>query len=156
MQHSDEDIAWMRYALHLAHTAQDQDEVPVGAVLVQDKQVIGKGFNTSIQHHDPTAHAEIQAIREASKRLFNYRLPHTTLYVTLEPCAMCAGAIIQARIGRVVFGTRDPKTGACGSVFNILQNSMLNHRAEVLEGVLAMECAQLLRSFFQEKRQVKR
>lgn len=143
----------MRYALRLAQYAKEQGEVPVGAVLVRENTVLGEGYNHSISTHDPSAHAEIQAIRQAALQIQNYRLKDTTLYVTLEPCAMCAGAIIQARIARVVFGTEDPKGGAVGSVFNILENKMLNHRASVTRGILRSECSTLLKDFFKVRRQ---
>ncbi len=148
----DSDTVWMQHALALAHKAKAQAEVPVGAVIVRDNQIIGEGHNRPIASHDPTAHAEIQAIRMATQNDKNYRLTNATLYVTLEPCAMCAGAIIQARVSRVVFGARDPKSGAAVSVFNILQNNALNHRVDLTEGILASECGQILSSFFQEKR----
>jgi tRNA(adenine34) deaminase len=146
------DSHWMQYALDLAHQAQAQGEVPVGAVLVKDQEILGVGFNCPIATHDPTSHAEIQAIRAASKLLNNYRLPETTLYVTLEPCAMCAGAIVHARIARVVFGASDPRAGGAGSVFNILQHPLLNHRPNVTSGVMAAECSQLLVDFFKLRR----
>jgi len=147
------DEMWMRQALDLAKQAELAGEVPVGAILVYENQVIGEGANSPIQHHDPSAHAEINALRQGALNHQNYRLPNTTLYITLEPCAMCAGAIIQARVGRVVFGASDPKTGAAGSVFNILQNAQLNHRVELTSGVLATECSQLISDFFRKKRQ---
>ncbi|MCS5711053.1 tRNA adenosine(34) deaminase TadA [Candidatus Berkiella aquae] len=150
MKESDE--YWMRQALVLAQVAQAQGEVPVGAILVYDNQIIGEGYNSPIQQHDPSAHAEINALRHAGVKLKNYRLPKTTLYVTLEPCAMCAGAIIQARVERVVIGANDPKTGAAGSVFNILQNPALNHRVALTQGVLADECSEFLSQFFRLKR----
>lgn len=146
------DITWMRYALDLAHRANLQQEVPVGAVIVEENQILGEGFNCPIAKHDPSAHAEIQAIRTASQKIQNYRLKGTTLYVTLEPCAMCAGAIVQARIERVVFGAWDPKSGAAGSVLNILEHEQLNHRAIIQGGVLANECGELLKEFFKKKR----
>lgn len=142
----------MSRALELARWAEVEDEVPVGAVLVRDGQVLGEGGNRPIGDCDPTSHAEIRALREAAARAGNYRLPGTTLYVTLEPCAMCAGALIHARVWRVVFGARDPKGGAAGSVFDILGGDRLNHRVEVEEGVLASECAGLLEDFFRSRR----
>lgn len=148
------DEAWMRVALDLAAQAELAGEVPVGAVLVQDNLLIGQGYNRPIQEHDPSAHAEIQAIRQASLLLKNYRLPGTTLYVTLEPCAMCAGAIVHARIARVVFGAFDPRSGAGGSVMNVLQHPSLNHRVNLLGGVLATECAHSLTTFFRARRTV--
>ncbi len=143
----------MRHALGLAMRAAQAGEVPVGAVLVKDGQLIAEGWNVPISHNDPTAHAEIQALRAAGKTLNNYRLLGTTLYATLEPCPMCAGAIVHARVGRVVFATPDPRTGAAGSVYNILQSNELNHRCEVTGGVLAEESSRLLREFFRSRRQ---
>jgi tRNA(adenine34) deaminase len=146
------DSFWMHRALELAVHAAARDEVPVGAVLVRDDAVLGEGWNQPISANDPTAHAEIIALRQAARRERNYRLPGTILYVTLEPCCMCAGALIHARVQRVVFGAFDPKTGAAGSVFDILQSPLHNHRIEILGGVLAQECGELLRGFFQERR----
>jgi len=147
------DQHFMRHALRLAARAAEAGEVPVGALLV-DRQgvVIGEGWNGPIGSHDPTAHAEIQAVRAACLQVGNYRLPGTTLYVTLEPCPMCAGALVHARIGRVVFGAADPRSGAAGSLFNLLDSRELNHRAQVSGGVLAEECGQLLRDFFRARR----
>ena len=142
----------MQQALALAHQAEQQGEVPVGAVLVREGQVLGKGWNQPIIKNDPTAHAEVVALRAAAEQLGNYRLNNSTLYVTLEPCAMCAGAIVHARVDRLVYGAVDPRAGAAGSQFNILQNPSLNHQVEILPGVLALECGQLLKGFFQEKR----
>lgn len=142
----------MRQALAQARFAAAGDEVPVGAVLVRNNTIIGAGHNQPIGAHDPTAHAEIVALRQAAALLGNYRLPDTTLYVTLEPCAMCAGALVLARVAKVVFGAGDSRNGACGSVFNILQSEELNHRAEVSGGVLADECSGLLREFFRRRR----
>ena len=142
----------MGLALGLAHEAGAAGEVPVGALIVLDGAIIGRGFNRPIARHDPTAHAEVMALRDACARLGNYRLPGATLYVTLEPCAMCAGAILQARIGRVVFGARDPKTGAAGSVIDLFAESRLNHHASVVGGVLAEECGSLLSGFFAARR----
>ena len=143
----------MRYALALAARAADEDEVPVGAVVVRDEAPIGEGWNRPIAAHDPTAHAEIQALREAARHLGNYRLPGSVLYVTLEPCAMCAGAIVHARVASVIYGTPDPKGGACGSVFDLLpSNSRFNHRTECRGGVLETECGEALRSFFRARR----
>jgi tRNA(adenine34) deaminase len=146
------DEAFMRLALELASRAAELGEVPVGAVLVMDGEVLGQGFNHPIAAHDPTAHAEIQALREAAQRVGNYRLPGTTLYVTLEPCAMCAGAIMHARVTRMVFGAADPKSGACGSVVDLFSESRLNHHAQVRGGVLGDECGTLLRDFFAARR----
>jgi tRNA(adenine34) deaminase len=142
----------MRRALDLARHAEAAEEVPVGALVVLDDEVIGEGWNQPIVSRDPTAHAEIVALRAAAAQIKNYRLPGATLYVTLEPCVMCAGAIVQARIMRVVFGAADPKAGAAGSVFNLLESSALNHRAQIAGGVLAEECGQSLKAFFQAKR----
>ncbi len=142
----------MHEALHLARQAQAAGEVPVGAVVVRDGKIIGRGFNHPILASDPTAHAEISALRDAARRENNYRLPGCTLYATLEPCAMCVGAILHARIGRVVFGAADPKTGACGSVIDLPAETMLNHHAQFSGGVLADECGALLKAFFAERR----
>ncbi|AJP49505.1 zinc-binding protein [Rugosibacter aromaticivorans] len=147
-----DDELWMTGALSLAREAGAAGEVPVGAVVVLDGAVIGRGWNQPIGRHDPTAHAEIMALRDAATRLGNYRLPGATLYVTLEPCAMCAGAMMHARIKRVVFGARDPKTGVAGSVLDLFGETRLNHHAEVTGGVLAEECGQLLSRFFAARR----
>ncbi len=144
---------WMRRALELADRAEAEGEVPIGALVVRDDVVLGEGWNRPIKADDPTAHAEICALRAAARQLGNYRLPGTTLYVTMEPCPMCAGAIVHARIARVVFGVADPRSGAGGSVFNLLQTPQLNHRAEVTGGILAEECGRRLQTFFQAKRQ---
>jgi len=147
------DRAWMRRALELARHAEASDgEVPVGAIVVLDGDIVGEGWNRNITLDDPTAHAEIQALRDAGRRRGNYRLPDATLYVTLEPCAMCAGAIVHARIARVVYGASDPKTGAAGSVFDVLQHERHNHRVDVTRGVLADESGELLRRFFRSRR----
>jgi tRNA(adenine34) deaminase len=142
----------MLRALELAHHAETAGEVPVGAVVVQNGEVIGEGWNQPIRAHDPSAHAEMVAMRAAAAHLRNYRLPGTTLYVTLEPCAMCAGAIVQARVARVVFGATDPKAGAAGSVFQLLDSTALNHRTEITSGVLGEECGRLLKDFFRSRR----
>ena len=142
----------MKLALSLAAEAGENAEVPVGAVLVCADEVVGRGRNSPIAHSDATAHAEILAIREAGRNLANYRLPNTTLYITLEPCAMCAGAIIQARIQRVVFGAYDEKSGAAGSVVNLFNNHKLNHHAEVIGGVMAETSVMLLQNFFRARR----
>jgi len=148
-----EDEKWMLHALSLAERAQALDEVPVGAVIVKDGELIGEGFNSPIDHNDPTAHAEVLALRNAAKYLQNYRVAgNTTLYVTLEPCPMCAGALVHARINRVVFGAYDPRSGSAGSVFSLLESEKLNHRAEVLGGVLEQQCAEQLRAFFRARR----
>lgn len=149
---SDED--WMREALAQARLAQAQGEVPVGAVLVRDGERVGAGSNRPIATRDPTAHAEVVALRQAGARLGNYRMPGTVLYVTLEPCVMCAGAVVHARVSRVVFGARDPKGGAAGSVFDLLpSDARFNHRVEVTAGIMADESAALLRAFFRTRRQ---
>jgi len=142
----------MRVALGLAREAGAAGEVPVGAVVVLDGEIIGRGFNQPILRHDPTAHAEIMALRDAADRAGNYRLPGSTLYVTLEPCVMCTGAIMHARVARVVYGARDPKTGAAGSVVDLYAESRLNHHADIEGGVLADDCGLLLSSFFAARR----
>ena len=142
----------MRIALEEARKAGEEGEVPIGAILVSEGEVIGRGRNRPIALSDPTAHAEIQALREGGRRVGNYRLPGSTLYVTLEPCIMCAGAILQARVGRLVFGNADPKGGAVSSLYSLLEDSRLNHRVEVTSGVLQAECRELLRRFFHERR----
>ncbi|MRR50157.1 MAG: tRNA adenosine(34) deaminase TadA [Rhodocyclaceae bacterium] len=147
-----DDHTFMGEALDLARQAASLGEVPVGALVVSEGRVVGRGFNQPIGRHDPTAHAEVMALRDAAAILGNYRLPGCTLYVTLEPCVMCVGAIIHARIARVVFGARDPKTGAAGSVVDLFGESRLNHHAEVTGGVLATECGALLSAFFAARR----
>lgn len=147
-----QDIDWMHYALQLADKAEQAGEIPVGAVLVKDNQLLGEGWNLSICQHDPSAHAEMQAIRQAAQQLQNYRLLDTTLYVTLEPCAMCAGLLVHSRIKRLVFGAFDAKTGAAGSVVDLVRHSVLNHQIEVVSGVLAAECGAKLSAFFQRRR----
>ncbi|QTR49549.1 tRNA adenosine(34) deaminase TadA [Candidatus Thiothrix anitrata] len=147
------DETWMRYALTLAAKAAAQGEVPVGAVIIRDGVVLGEGWNQPITLHDPSAHAEMLAMRAAGVAAGNYRLPDTTLYVTLEPCPMCVGAMIHARIARVVFGAFDPKTGAAGSAFDLLTDQRHNHRVSVSGGVLSEECAETLRAFFRARRQ---
>ncbi len=142
----------MHEALALAEHAQDQNEVPVGAVIVLNNKVIGKGWNQPISKNDPSAHAEIIAIRDAAKEIKNYRLLDATLYVTLEPCLMCVGAILHARIKKLVFGAFDPKTGAVSSVFNVLTDSRHNHNVEVQGGILETQCAELLQTFFKQRR----
>jgi tRNA(adenine34) deaminase len=149
---AESDVAFMQRALALARHAQDAGEVPVGAVVVFQGEIIGEGWNQPIRASDPSAHAEIVALRSAASRVRNYRIPGATLYVTLEPCVMCAGAIVQARLARVVFGAFDPKAGAAGSVFSVLQSDKLNHRAETTAGVAGEECAELLRRFFRSRR----
>nr|CAA6824901.1 MAG: tRNA-specific adenosine-34 deaminase (EC [uncultured Thiotrichaceae bacterium] len=147
---------WMEHALKLADRAGDEGEVPVGAVLVRDGLVLGEGWNQPIAHHDPSAHAEIMAMRNAGVKAENYRLPGTTLYVTLEPCVMCSGAMLHARVDKVVFGAFDPKTGAAGSVFDLLKDPRHYHRMEVEGGVLQARCAEQLQSFFRRRRQAKK
>ena len=142
----------MRVALELARQASEHDEVPVGAIVVHDGAIIGRGCNTPISSSDPTAHAEIIAVRDAARTLGNYRLAGCTLYVTLEPCAMCSGAIQHARIARVLFGAADPKTGACGSVVNLFGEARLNHHATVQGGLLAEASSKLLQAFFTRRR----
>lgn len=148
-----DDEYWMQQALLLAEKAQQQDEVPVGAVIVKDNQLIAEGWNQPIQSHDPSAHAEMQAMRAAGKALNNYRLVDTTLYVTLEPCSMCVGAMVHARVKRVVFGAYDAKTGACGSAVNLADAAHHNHIIDVTGGVLENPCRELLQGFFRYKRQ---
>lgn len=143
---------WMRHALTLARRAWEEGEVPVGAVLVHNNQVIGEGWNRSIGRHDPTAHAEIMALRQGGLVLQNYRLLETTLYVTLEPCVMCAGAMVHGRIGNLVFGARDAKTGAIGSLMDVVGHPGMNHQVMVTEGVLAEECSAMLSDFFRARR----
>ena len=150
------DHDYMRLALAQVQEARAAGEVHVGAVVVKDGEVIATGFNQPISRHDPTHHAEIAALRAAAMAIGNYRLPGCTLYVTLEPCVMCAGAMMHARIARVVFGARDPKTGACGSVLDLFANTQLNHHAEVVGGVLADDCGTMLSDFFAERRQQSR
>lgn len=146
------DSVFMRLAIDQAHNAALVGEVPVGAVLIKNGVVIATGYNHPIGSHDPTAHAEIRAIRAAADLAGNYRLPECELFVTLEPCVMCAGAILHARLKRVVFGADDPKTGACGSVVNLFENPSLNHQTEVQGGVLAAESATILKEFFKSRR----
>jgi tRNA(adenine34) deaminase len=143
---------FMQLALDLAREAAKNAEVPVGAIVVKDGVVIGRGSNAPIQNHDPSAHAEIIAMREAAAFLGNYRLVDCTLYVTLEPCAMCSGAVQHARIAKLVYGAADPKTGACGSVVNLMNEPKLNHHCEVVGGVLAEECGAVLSEFFKQRR----
>lgn len=146
------DEYFMREAMSLARSAECLGEVPVGAILVLEGEIVGRGFNSPIGEHDPTAHAEIAALRDAARRLGNYRLPGSTLYVTLEPCAMCAGAIMHARVARVVYGARDPKTGVHGSVVDLFAVERLNHHAEIVGGVLAEDCGAMLSEFFANRR----
>ncbi|MCK5717732.1 MAG: tRNA adenosine(34) deaminase TadA [Thiomargarita sp.] len=150
LNHTDQ--KWMRHALHLAERAANLGEVPVGALIILGNTCISEGWNQPISTHDPTAHAEIIALRNAARHLNNYRLLNTTLYVTLEPCTMCAGAILNARVQRVVFGAYDHKAGAAGSRFDILRDSRHNHEIDCISGVLAQECETCLTHFFKEKR----
>jgi len=150
------DEFWMRHALMLARRARDEGEVPVGAVLIQGERVIGEGWNRPIGHHDPSAHAEIMALRQGGKALQNYRLTDTTLYVTLEPCVMCAGAMVHGRVSRLVYGANDEKIGAAGSQLNIFGHPGMNHQVKIEQGVLAEECAALLSDFFRRRRAEKK
>ncbi len=149
--YSDED--WMRYALQLAERADEEGEIPVGAVLVLDNKIIGEGWNRPIGRHDPTAHAEIAALRQGGETLQNYRLLGATLYVTLEPCIMCAGAMVHSRISRLAYGASDFKTGAAGSLIDILGHPAMNHKVEVTAGVLAETCSSRLSDFFRRRRE---
>jgi len=146
----------MREALLEARRAWAEGEVPVGAVVVKDGVVIGRGYNQPIGRHDPSAHAEIVAMRAAAEALGNYRLPGCELYVTLEPCVMCSGAMLHARLARIIYGASDPKTGACGSVVNVFESAQLNHHAAVEGGLLAEDCGQMLKDFFAERRAVRK
>ena len=146
------DTLYMQMALDLARQASLNGEVPVGAIIVKEGKIIGQGSNAPIGLCDPTAHAEIQAMRQAAAHIGNYRLVDCTLYVTLEPCAMCSGAMLHARIAKLVYGASDPKTGACGSVINLMHEEKLNHHTEVVSGVLAKECGAVLSEFFKQRR----
>jgi len=143
---------WMQKALDLAELAEKQGEVPVGAILVKDDEIVGQGYNQPISNHDPSAHAEIIALREAGQKLQNYRLVDSTMYVTLEPCAMCAMAMVHARVAKIVFATKEPRTGAGGSLYQLLQHSSHNHQIEIVDGVLKDESANLLKRFFKKRR----
>ncbi|SFF35103.1 tRNA(adenine34) deaminase [Paenibacillus catalpae] len=147
-----EDQAWMRLAIEEAKKAEQIGEVPIGAILVKDGEIVGRGYNLREINHDPTAHAEMVAIREACERLGAWRLLDCTLYVTLEPCPMCAGAIVQSRVKRVVYGTGDPKAGCAGTLMNLLQEPRFNHETELTSGILQTECAELLTNFFRNLR----
>lgn len=149
---SSEDARWMQHALEQARFAAEAGEVPVGAIVVKDGEIVGRGHNRNLLDNDPTAHAEIVALRQAAARLGNHRLSGCALFATIEPCAMCAGAMIHARLARVVYGASDPKTGAAGSVLAVLNHPKLNHRVEVTSGVLANKCSEILTSFFQSRR----
>ena len=146
------DEAFMRRALALAESAASRDEVPVGAIVVRGREVLGEGFNQVISSSDPSAHAEIVALRDAAAKVDNYRLPRTTLYVTIEPCTMCVGAIIHARVARVVFGAREPRAGVVCSQASMLDTDFYNHRVDWQEGVLAEESSELMRRFFRDRR----
>jgi tRNA(adenine34) deaminase len=146
------DEQWMRRALELAARAEAAGEVPVGAILVRDDEILGEGWNCPIGESDPSAHAEIRALRAAGISAGNYRLVDTTLYVTMEPCAMCAGALVHARVSRLVFGAADSRAGAAGSVFDIVRSPQLNHRLEVVGGVLESGCRELVQAFFRSRR----
>ncbi len=148
----DNQIQFMQAALEEARAASDAGEVPIGAVLVHDGQILARSGNRTIRDNDPTAHAEIIVLREAARHLGNYRLAGTTLYVTIEPCSMCAGAVIQARVPRLVYGADDPRGGAVRTCFQILSDPRLNHQVDVTSGVLAAECAAVIQSFFSERR----
>jgi tRNA(adenine34) deaminase len=152
MMTHDEDLVWMGEALLLAKRAGLEEEVPIGAVIVKDGEIVGRGWNRNIGLNDPSAHAEIMAMRDAGKALGNHRLPGCSLYVTLEPCPMCAGAMIHARLERVVYGASDPKTGAAGGKFDLLSNPAHNHIPQVDGGCLGEECSRLLKDFFQDRR----
>ena len=154
MPSPEQDQQFMRAALDQARLAWAAGEVPVGAVVVLDGEIVGRGYNCPISSADPTAHAEVQALRDAGQRLGNYRLPGCALYVTLEPCLMCTGAIFHARIGRIVYGARDPKTGVAGSVIDLYAETRLNHHARIERGVLETECSALLSAFFAERRRL--
>ena len=147
------DIYFMKQALKCAQKAYDKDEVPVGAVIVKDNRIIAKGYNKNITSTDTTAHAEIVALRKACKKLNNYRLNDCSIYVTIEPCSMCAGALILARVKNIYFGARDIKAGACGSLFNIANSNKLNHNITVIGGLLEQDCAKIIKKFFKNKRQ---
>ncbi len=151
-----QDRFWMQRAYELAQRSESEGEVPVGAVIVLDNQLIAEGWNRPIQNHDPTAHAEMMALQAAGKKVENYRLLDTTLYVTLEPCPMCASAMVHARVGRVVYAADDHKTGAAKSAFQLLDSTQLNHRVEITSGVMQQECSELLSQFFRKRRENKK
>ena len=152
----EQDLFWMQHAYRLAQRAEAEGEVPVGAVVVTNGDCIAEGWNQTIQNHDPTAHAEMVALRAAGKALQNYRIGEVTLYVTLEPCPMCASAMVHARVKRLVIATKDPRTGAAGSVFNLVQEARLNHQIEVVYGVLEQVASEQLKQFFRQKRLLKK
>ena len=145
-------IYWMQEALNLAEIAESLGEVPVGSILVKDDKTIGQGYNQPISNHDPSAHAEIMALREAGQKMQNYRLVGSTMYVTLEPCAMCAMAMVHARVSKIIFATKEPRTGAGGSLYQLLQHSGHNHQIEIVEGILQEQSSQMLKRFFKAKR----
>jgi tRNA(adenine34) deaminase len=147
-----EDIGWMEIALAQAAQGGQVGEVPVGALVIKDGEIVGRGHNRNLLDHDATAHAEIVALREAAARLGNHRLGGCDIFVTIEPCAMCAGAMIHARLARLVYGASDPKAGAAGSVLQVINHPQLNHRMEVVSGVLADRCSEILQSFFKQRR----
>ena len=151
-----EDHEFMQHAFELAKKAEEQDEVPVGAVLVRDNKIIGEGFNSPITTNDPTAHAEINALRNAALKERNYRLPKTTLYVTLEPCAMCAGALVHSRVDRLVYAAKDEKTGACGSLFDVISTNNKMHRVRCEHGLLSKHSSELISNFFKRRRAEKK
>ncbi|HET9283933.1 MAG TPA: tRNA adenosine(34) deaminase TadA [Candidatus Angelobacter sp.] len=148
-----DDAIWMEQALEQARLAAQASEVPVGALVIRDGEIVGQGHNRNLLDHDPTAHAEIVALRDAAKRLGNHRLGGCIVYATIEPCAMCAGALIHARVARLVYGASDPKAGAAGSVLQVLNHPELNHKMEVTPGVLAEKCSEILQDFFRRKRE---
>lgn len=150
------DLFFMRHALQQAEKAREMGEVPVGCVIVKDEKIIAEGWNQPISQHDASAHAEVMAIRAAGQHMQNYRLPQTTLYVTLEPCTMCAGLMIHSRIQRLVFGASEPKTGACGSVFQVLSDQRHNHQIEVQGGIMQEACVEMIKRFFAERRRMKK
>ena len=152
----DQDIKFMQRAMALASQAEQLGEIPVGAVLVRDGEIIGEGFNQAITRHDPTAHAEVMALRDAGVQVENYRLINTTLYVTLEPCVMCSGSLVHARVDRLVYGAKDYKTGAVESVMQLLRHDSHNHKVECIGGVLEQECSQQLSDFFKRRREEKK
>jgi len=150
---SEEDAAWMEQALEQARVAAAAGEVPVGALVIKDGQVLGRGHNRNLQEHDPTAHAEIIALRQAAAQSGNHRLAGCTMFSTIEPCSMCAGALVHARIARLVYGASDPKAGAAGSVLQVLNHPRLNHKMEITAGVLSDQCSQILQEFFRDRRE---
>ncbi|KUJ75836.1 hypothetical protein AVO42_11205 [Thiomicrospira sp. XS5] len=156
LSQAEQDRFWMQHAITLAEKAESQGEVPVGAVLVYQHQLVAEGWNQTIQSHDPTAHAEVVALRAAGQAWQNYRLVDSTLYVTLEPCPMCASALVHARIKRLVFGASDPRTGSAGSLMNLVQHEHLNHQMTVTSGVLANETGEMLSRFFKKRRQAQK